>query len=246
MATFVQASLAGIAVFVSLAFAAQGQSLPVIEPEPLPEPPEEIGGWYLRGDIAYAISNEPDVIYNETAARQNFGYAELDDTARLGVGIGRRIGDWFRADLTVDYGVETELTGGTVGPCGPATCATVEQADMWTISLLANGYADLGYYDGFSPYVGAGVGFSYLNWDYQGGLGSFSNEDVRFTYALMAGLSYDVNANWTIDAGYRFLHIPDGNLVDNNPALNGDIRFEDLMSHNLRIGVRYTFGEFFE
>ncbi len=246
MATIARATLAGIAVYLSLAQAAFGQSFPVIEPEPLPEPPEEIGSWYLRGDIAYAISNEPDVIYNETAAREKFGYAELDDIATFGVGVGRRIGDWFRADLSVDVGTETELTGGTVGPCGPATCATLEQADMWMVSLLANGYADLGYYDGFSPYIGAGIGFSYLDWDYRGGLGSFSNEDVRFTYALMAGVSFDVNSNWTIDAGYRFLHVPEGNLVDDNAALSGDIRFEDLMSHNFRVGVRYTFGDFFE
>jgi opacity protein-like surface antigen len=186
------------------------------------------------------------VIYNENVSRQSFGYADLSDAARIDVGVGRRFGDWFRTDLTLEYAAESDLRGGTVGPCGPATCATVERADMQMFSLMVNGYADLGFYNGFSPYIGAGAGLSYLNWDYRGGLGNFSNEDVRFTYALMAGLSYDVNANWTIDAGYRFLNVPEGNMVDNNAALGGDIRYEDLMSHEVRVGFRYTFGDFFE
>lgn len=221
-------------------------SFPIIEPEPLPEPPEEIGAWYLRGDIAYVPEGETDVIYNEDAGRLNFGYADLDDTAKIGIGLGRRFGDWFRTDLTLDYSAERSLTGGTVGPCGPATCATVERADTTMFSLMLNGYADIGYFNGFSPYIGAGIGFAYMNWDYNGGLGNFSNEDVRFAYALMAGLAYDINANWTVDAGYRFFNVPDGNLVDDNAALGGDIRYEDLTSHEIRIGVRYTFGDFFE
>ena len=246
MVTTLKTVMIGAIISVSIGLSAHAQSLPVIEPEPLPEPPEEIGAWYLRGDIAYVVNEDTDVIYNEDAGRLNFGYADVDNTGRLGVGLGRRFGDWFRADLTLDYAAETTLNGGTVGPCGPATCATVERADLTSLSLMLNGYASLGYFAGFSPYLGAGVGFSYMNWDYRGGLGNYSNDDVRFAYALMAGLSYDVNSNWTVDAGYRFLNVPEGNIVDDDAVLDGDIRFEDLMSHEVRLGVRYTFGDFFE
>lgn len=242
---FRTAFLAFLMVVVPVS-AACAQDFPIIEPEPLPEPPEEIGAWYLRGDIAYVPESETDVIYNEDAGRLNFGYADLEDTARIGVGLGRRFGDYFRADMTLDFSAETSLTGGTVGPCGPATCATVERTDTTMFALMLNGYANIGYFNGFSPYVGAGVGFAYMNWDYNGGLGNYSNEDVRFAYALMAGLSYDINPNWTVDAGYRFFNIPEGNFVDDNAALSGDIRYEDLASHELRLGVRYTFGDFFE
>ncbi len=246
MLEYAKTGLVGIVAGLALTCSALGQSLPVIEPEPLPEPPEALGGWYLRGDIAYTVNEDTNVVYNEDAGRLNFGYADVGNTARVDVGIGHRFGDWFRGDMTLEYAAKANLRGGTVGPCGPGTCATVERADLQMFSLMANGYADLGFYDGFSPYVGVGAGLSYLNWDYNGGLGNFSNEDVRFTYALMAGLSYDVDANWTIDAGYRFLNVPEGNIVDDNAALNGDIRYENLMSHEVRIGFRYTFGDFFE
>ncbi|HMB49010.1 MAG TPA: outer membrane protein [Afifellaceae bacterium] len=234
----------GALLCAMLAVSAEAQPVPVIEPEPLPEPPEEIGAWYLRGDIAYVINSEPNVYFDEDVARQRFGYADIDDTARIGVGVGRRFGDWFRSDLTLDYAVETGLAGGTPGPCGPASCATVERVDLSTLSLMLNGYASLGYFSGISPYVGAGVGFSYLNWDYRAGLDNRSNDDVRFAYALMAGVGYDINSNWTVDAGYRFFNVPKGNIADDNAALNGDIRFEDLMSHEFRLGLRYTFGDF--
>ena len=52
-----------------LAVSAEAQPVPVIEPEPLPEPPEEIGAWYLRGDIAYVINSEPNVYFDEDVAR---------------------------------------------------------------------------------------------------------------------------------------------------------------------------------
>lgn len=242
MLKIVRASAVIFGVFCLLPVAAAGQSVPVIVPEPLPEPPPEVSDWYLRGDIAYVIGSEPDVIYNEKAAPLKFGYAELDDTARIGVGIGRRIGDVLRADLTADFSFRTGFSGGTVAPCSPATCVTQERADMWSTAVMANAYLDLGYYAGFSPYIGAGLGVSYMNWDYNGGLGKYSGDDVRLIWAAMAGISYDVNANWTLDAGYRFLDIPEGNLVANNSALSGPIRFEDLMSHTIRFGVRYSPG----
>lgn len=49
----------GALLCAMLAVSAEAQPVPVIEPEPLPEPPEEIGAWYLRGDIAYVIHSEP-------------------------------------------------------------------------------------------------------------------------------------------------------------------------------------------
>ena len=30
---------------------------------------------------------------------------------------------------------------------------------------MANGYVDLGTYVGLTPYVGAGLGYTYVNWD---------------------------------------------------------------------------------
>ncbi len=242
MLRIVQATvlLFGMSCLIPIHAAAQSEL--VIDPEPLPEPPEEVSSWYLRGDIAYAVNDDPDITYNEAVAPLKFGYAELDETARIGIGVGRRIGDLLRADLTAELSTSAELSGGTVAPCSPATCATVETADMWSLALLANAYLDLGHYAGFSPYIGAGLGFTYMNWEYGGGLGSYSNDDVQFTWALMAGLGYDIDANWAVDIGYRFLHTPEGEIVSNNAVLSGPIRFDDLKAHTFRLGVRFTPG----
>ena len=242
MLSIVRATILFLAISCLFPLPAVGQSDFVLKPEPLPEPPAEVGNWYLRGDIAYQINRDPTITYNEAVAPLNFGYAELDHSGRIGIGGGRRIGEILRADVTADFSFPTDFTGGTVAPCSPATCATLETADMWSLAVLANAYLDLGHYSGFSPYIGAGLGFSYMHWDYSGGLGSYSDDDVRFTWALMAGLSYDINANWTVDAGYRFLHTPEGEIVGNNAALSGPIRFDDLKAHTLRFGVRFTPG----
>ncbi len=87
---------------------------------------------------------------------------------------------------------------------------------------MANAYVDLGTYAYFTPYVGAGIGGSYVKWDKlrntsapaapvtppsNGGKGSW-----RFAYQLMAGASIDVTCNVKADLGYRFRHTMGGDM----------------------------------
>ena len=88
MLSIVRATILLFAMSCLFPLSAAGQSDFVLEPEPLPEPPEEVGNWYLRGDIAYAVNRDPAITYNEAVAPLNFGYAELDDTGRIGIGGG--------------------------------------------------------------------------------------------------------------------------------------------------------------
>lgn len=130
-----------------------------------------------------------------------------------------------------------------------------------SMAVLFNAYVDLGNWYGFTPYVGAGVGTNVLyqqaglNWFMGNGLPYhitfahpvtgqqfYQNWDtryqgtfLRFAYAFMGGVSYDIDENWKVDVGYRYLNLGNITGVDryNYPVSR------DLTSHQVRVGFRY-------
>ncbi|APO76140.1 outer membrane protein [Rhizobium etli 8C-3] len=253
-------SLSGIfaaLLVTSNAFAAD------LAPEPAPEMPPEVTvtestGWYLRGDVGYGFTDLRGARYfqGSNANEVDFDSAELRDSWTVGGGVGYQINDYLRTDLTLDYLTKADFRGSTTGQCGApledCTSRDVSSLTAWT--LMANAYVDLGTYGAFTPYVGAGIGGSYVKWkslrntscqDDGGGC----DDDVihggrgnwRFTYALMAGASIDVTCNVKADVGYRFLHVDGGNMFG-YASNGGPGRDRGFYVHEARVGARYLFG----
>ncbi len=68
-------------------------------------------------------------------------------------------------------------------------------------------------------------------------------------WALYAGLGFEVTSALTLDLGYRYLHIGDaesGDLVsfDGTNNIDNPMEFEDISSHDVRLGMRYKFNAF--
>lgn len=222
---------------ISISVAAAADLGPaVIDPEPVPEPPAALGGWYLRGDISYDFETKGTLFVTTSACSScdTFIDTDFDDAWNIGVGLGYTFNDWFRADITGDI----------------RTPAHWEDADtdVAISTIMLNGYATLGSFSGISPYVGAGLGGAHVNWSsitvpLIGPVGVYTNDPLwRFAYALMAGVSFDVTENLAIDAGYRFTAIDDGRMVYDDPAFPGLVDYMDMQLHEFRIGARYTFG----
>ena len=236
--------------------------------------PVEIGsGWYLRGDIGYSVSSEGDIdtfrtfdLLTQTPGRANWDPGTgLDADWSGAVGIGYQFNTWLRGDLTFDIG-GGDFNSSATSPfsCdGFATgsCITSGSTDYDTYGFLASAYLDLGTYAGFTPYVGGGIGATYVDYNnYSANVvncvsGSpctpFGTEmrgadnDWRFTYALTAGISYDITRNLKIDAHYRYVNIDDGNIFKfsdpQRAAGSGRTQAGDdgLENHELRLGLRY-------
>ena len=134
---------------------------PVIEP-PVTPPIQDYSGWYIRGDIGYKIYNDPDVSYNGGAVE--LGHESFDNTWMVGVGAGYQFNRYLRADVTVDYEFESDFYSRTpcALPCGALT-ETTDESSMTVWTILANGYIDLAHYNGFTPYIGAGLGVAYID-----------------------------------------------------------------------------------
>nr|WP_307233541.1 outer membrane protein [Pararhizobium capsulatum] len=224
-------------------------------------------GIYLRGDIGYApwsSEGDPSLRFDAPAPAGLAGVT-FDD-ARFGkplsgsVGIGYQFNDMVRADFTTDYFKDRfEGRGESAAPCageGAGTsCGLNANADYRAIGLMANGYVDLGTLAGFTPYIGGGIGSTHLSWDSVSvsgvcidGAGAcaggpataddFNGENSwRFTYALMAGFSYDLSDRLKLDFGYRYSDITGGDIFRGTNLRGKD---DGLSRHEFRAGLRFS------
>ena len=109
---------------------------------------------------------------------------------------------------------------------------------LYKHSLMANAYFDYLTCTPWTPYVGAGIGTSYLKYNINGG------EEKKSVYNLawqvMAGIGYDINANWTLDAGYRYADL--GRIRKHETNEDGfDTTKLAVRNHEAMLGIRYTF-----
>lgn len=233
---------------------------PVADPTPVYQEPVQVveaSGWYLRGDIGYSFNKMRGAHYfqGSNSLVRDFDTAEIDDSFSGGVGVGYQVSKHLRTDLTLDY-FGGDFRGSTTGGCGVAgACTSTDISKMTAWSLMANAYVDFGTYGVFTPYVGAGIGGTHVNWK---GLrntscetGNPANCDPtiehggrkgwRFTYALMAGASIDVTCNIKADVGYRYRRIEGGDFFG-FAANGGPGSDKGFATHEGRVGMRYNFG----
>jgi opacity protein-like surface antigen len=257
-------------------------------------------GWYLRGDIGYGMGDialegdigVPYVVEGQDSDGNTITWTERSKTRLTdadrgnffmgGLGFGYDFG-WIRTDLTVDMSSKSKVEASRRGTDSlrvsgdyrcetDAACIAEEQAKLSTLTTFLNVYADLGNWNGISPYVGAGVGAAYVDWSEHktsetcrsltgGCVPGYPDEATsidplsrtwrqddssnwRLAWALMAGVSYNLDENLALDLGYRYTRITDGNVVSNVRGTAGlgigSIDYEDLENHEIRAGLRYT------
>lgn len=123
--------------------------------------------------------------------------------------------------------------------------------------FLGNAFIDLGTWNCFTPFVGAGIGGAYNSisnftditpnvaaFGADGssyGLGAGTNT-WSFAWALYAGVSYKITNNFNVDLTYRYLNFGQANESVICPSGMGcvDFKFRDLYSHDLMLGLRWT------
>lgn len=235
-------------------------------PPPLTQQrPVELGtGWYLRGDIGF-VSEKPLQLNNEanlSAKRRNllgggfgFGY-KFNNWLRADMTY-----DWRQTLGDNQSAFAPCVTSSAGGVFTTANCSVSHASKLKQHLYLANGYVDLGTWSGVTPYVGAGLGIAnlgvsgsnnYLNAGVapagsivDGVTGTTYSFDYKhatakhyynFAYALMAGVTYDLNANSKVDIGYRYANA--GRYLTYGPVSAVATR-KTLDSHEVRVGVRY-------
>jgi outer membrane protein OmpA-like peptidoglycan-associated protein len=93
----------------------------------------------------------------------------------------------------------------------------------------------------YTPYVGAGVGPDFVNVKSLGSArtGYLKGDTLVGAYQGIAGVSAQLDANWAVTADYRYIASFDPKV---DSTFGGQGR-TDNASHNVIVGVRYSFGE---
>lgn len=221
-------------------------------------------GFYVRGDLGYGLwmnGDNPSLTVTGTSDGASFDDNRFGHPFSGSVGVGYRFNDMVRFDLTGEYFSNDLDTSGEAafmcpGEAAGTSCAGDLKADYRALGFMANGYVDIATLAGFTPYVGAGLGVTQLRWSdvsiaancvagsaaCSGAAASTyafdGDTDWRFTYALMAGVSYDVTDRLKLDVGYRYSKIADGNLFGGNGVRGFD---DGLARHEVRAGLRFSF-----
>lgn len=218
------------------------------------------------------VSGDPRIGY------RSFTGGELENGINLRGGIGYQVTDYFRVDATADYSFNSEFSGSTVSdgncftgdtaPFGGATagtsCRSTDTDNYKAVRLLANAYIDLANVNGFTPYIGAGIGGAHVSYD---GLtnttecvGSAANcaftpgttvnhpgeDSWRFAWAIHAGFAYELTHKLKVDVGYSYNRITEGPMFglaqqDIFPGQMGGTQGFDkgIDEHTVRVGLRY-------
>jgi opacity protein-like surface antigen len=129
-----------------------------------------------------------------------------DEGLVFGGGVGYQFNQNFRADITADWAGDYKIAPG---------------AEISTTTLLGNAYLDWANDSMFTPYVGAGVGYGWVN-----GKGTAPDKD-GVAFGLATGVAVNLSNNLALDVGYRFRDI----------MVSGS----DTNEHQATVGMRFKF-----
>ncbi|HTK14726.1 MAG TPA: outer membrane beta-barrel protein [Xanthobacteraceae bacterium] len=211
---------------------------------------EEFGGWYLRGDIGMSnqkVSHLDNALYaGNTIEHHGVGF---DSAPFFGLGVGYRVNNWLRFDVTGEYRGKANFHGVDIVN---ATFDDQYHASKSEWTFLANAYFDLGTWYCITPFVGGGVGFSHNTISGFTDISTINNSVAfgdtasknSFAWALYAGLAYKVTPGFTVELAYRYLNLGDaqsGDLITYNGSntVYNPMLFKDLTSQDVKLGVRW-------
>lgn len=249
--------VAGLATLATSAALAADLRMP---PPPMPQPVADFGGWYLRGDVGMSnqkVKSLDNLLYHDPGVSvQNVGLG-FSSGMTVGLGVGYQFNNWFRADITGEYRGGTEFHGLDIVSFNGAVIGNDQYRAVKSEWLfLANAYADLGTWWCFTPFVGVGIGTTRTTFSNFLDFGTtlappststaFAPDATKWSlaWALYAGVGYQISRNVTVEFAYRYLDLGDGRsgdiqTFDGTNARVNPMTFNDLTSHDFKLGVRF-------
>lgn len=220
-------------------------------PEAAPEPEETsmgsdfkglIKGLYVKLGTAYSVVPDTEGVFNGVSLQGE----DTDNTWLVEGGLGYRYNRNVRTDVVYTY--RPGIDGSNTGTSG-ASQVTTEHDNM---TLLVNGYYDILSHNGFTPYVGAGIGLARndsddahtvaTGADYQEG----GDTSYDLSWMLTVGTGYKITDELSLDLAYRFIDLGDfsqsGTFSGTGaPGANGGTEMDNDYAHEIVLGVRYEF-----
>lgn len=168
----------------------------------------------------------------------------FDDTGtNIGIGIGRafpQIGDGVRGEISLSYS-NSDINNTNFSGNGPAQ--EDANGDISSTRILASIYKDFETDTIFTPYVGAGLGFSNTEFDitYAPGV-TLSDSDQNLSAELAVGGSFTLTDTLALTTDIRYTRDFSVESRRLNPAgaLTGTVS-DDIENVSFNVGLRFAF-----
>ena len=172
----------------------------------------------------------------------------VDDYSQFTLGGALALGYdfWPQQMLPLRAEIEFALRGNSEKTWSDGGRYVRDVKGTWNNStLFANLFWDFHNDSAFTPYIGAGLGlaFNYTGYDFTTNNGDKFSVDDRFTnfaWNVGAGVAYNFNENFAIDASYRFV----GLGYNEVSASAGGHKYEigsDPYNNEFMLGLRFSF-----
>ncbi|KAB2940058.1 MAG: outer membrane beta-barrel protein [Hyphomicrobium sp.] len=224
----------------------------------VPPPPPSDRGIYFKGYVGQANSEVGSMFnegYAENSTFQIYNH-DMKTSVLYGLGIGWQARHWLRFDLTGEYRGDAAFFGADsyrdpFASSGTGAATNEYTADIKSWLGLVNAYIDMGNWCGFTPYIGAGIGFASLtveglkdiNVPNHGVAFGANSTSTNFAWAIHAGVSYDVTPQMVVDLAYRYADL---GTAESGPVTTylgqysyAGHQIKDITSNDLLLGVRY-------
>lgn len=184
------------------------------------------GGLVLQDEVknkeytgTYNLSYEPGM-----AVGGAFGYRLGNSFPQIGKGRIEAELSYRKNDLD-----EVEFSTGTF-PAG---------GDVSSLSLIINAITEYKTHPKFTPYFGLGLGAANVSMNDTRANGGrmIDDDDVVLAYQVMAGVDYDLDENWVLDFGYRFMGTASPEFIDSQQRVVTSKYF----SHTFGFGIRFEY-----
>ena len=237
----IRASLFGLALLAGSTVSAFAADLGNMREDDMP-----VAGsarFYLRGDVGYDWNVAPSMSSEGTA----FSGVSMGNDWNYGGGIGWYLTPNWRMDVTAEHHNGATIDGHIVS----AAFSGDQSFNLTSDVILANVYYDFTGRAGFNPYLGVGLGWAAnhtsagVATDLCGCTSSIdSATQSNFAWALMAGVTRELDRGFSIDVGYRLLDVGGahtGNVINKlgHAMDQSDPSTGNIYSNEIRVGIRY-------
>ncbi len=178
---------------------------------------------YISGSLGWSKAEDAELDIPSIPLTTEIGYD--NDSYSAIVALGKRFHPNLRGEIEVGYNkADMDTLGG----------ANVE-GEMRTWTGLLNAYVDIMPQHVFSPYLSAGLGVAQhsLSVDAGGPGGFASNEDTTFAWQVGAGATYDLNEDFSLQGGYRYI---------DTSEMHMQLSYIDHAIHQFNLGLIYSFN----
>lgn len=191
--------------------------------------------WNTEFDNGLAISGQVGYAFeNGFRVELEGAYSQYDVDTHSGLTVG---------GTDIDAVDSAVLTRGVADPANPTVGAVIAdgQGDVTNFGVFGNVFYDIQTGSAFKPYVGAGLGYQWVDVEFSpSGVDVADDDDGGFAYQLMAGASFELSDRAELFGQYTYRANTEDADIDLNllPATLGVESEQSIVS----AGVRFSFG----